>query len=360
MNTNQTNCQNCEKPINEGFKFCPNCGQKTNDELTIGVLFYNTISNYFSFDARFLKSFIPLMFKPGYLAKRFLEGKRLFYLHPAQMYLFVSVLFFFVFSFTVNDWIEEADKVNTQLTDSSSGNYLGLDTNKNMDSIVLNALKNEFKPNEKSSKYNNETQVAIDSLIKSIENNKEKNKSSINFGISKKKIDSLRNVGAADDVIYKEMGMDEDASGIQRGYYKSLLQLSEGNGLGNLIKRYVDTVPIAMFFLLPLFALLLKIFYYNKGRYSHHLVFSFYFFSFLFTVLTLLLAFHRFIYEIPIAISVLIILSVFVYFLIALQRFYKNFWMLTFIKSGVITFTFMLLVLPLSAVIIAVFALVNS
>ena len=81
MNTNQVNCQNCEQPYEEGFQFCPNCGQKTNDELTLGVLFYNTISNYFSFDARFFKSFIPLMFRPGYLAKQFIDGKRLLYLH---------------------------------------------------------------------------------------------------------------------------------------------------------------------------------------------------------------------------------------------------------------------------------------
>ncbi len=74
MESNQINCQNCEQPYKEGFNFCSSCGQKTNEELTIGVLFYNTISNYFSFDARFLKSFIPLMFKPGYLAKKFLEG----------------------------------------------------------------------------------------------------------------------------------------------------------------------------------------------------------------------------------------------------------------------------------------------
>ena len=98
METNTPTCQNCEKPYEEGFEFCPHCGQKTNEDLTIGVLFYNTISNYFSFDARFLKSFIPLMFRPGYLARKFLEGKRLLFLHPAQMYLFVSVIFFFILS----------------------------------------------------------------------------------------------------------------------------------------------------------------------------------------------------------------------------------------------------------------------
>ena len=82
---------------------------KAKDELTLGVLFNNTISNYFSVDARFFKSFIPLMFKPGFLAKQFVEGRRLLYLHPAQIYLFVSVVFFFLFSFIGNKQAESLD-----------------------------------------------------------------------------------------------------------------------------------------------------------------------------------------------------------------------------------------------------------
>jgi hypothetical protein len=45
--------KNCEKDYQEGFEFCPHCGQNTKDELTLGLLFYNTISNYFLFDARY-------------------------------------------------------------------------------------------------------------------------------------------------------------------------------------------------------------------------------------------------------------------------------------------------------------------
>ncbi len=71
MESTKETCKNCEQEFDDNFKFCPYCGQQAKDELTVGVLFYNTISNYFSFDARFFKSFFPLLFKPGYLAKRF-------------------------------------------------------------------------------------------------------------------------------------------------------------------------------------------------------------------------------------------------------------------------------------------------
>ncbi len=113
-------CKNCEKQFKDGFQFCPHCGQKAKDELTIGVLFYNTISNYFSFDARFFKSFFPLLFKPGYLASQFIKGKRLLYLHPAQLYLFISVVFFFLLTtVVVRDQVQNFDTALKKATDKS-------------------------------------------------------------------------------------------------------------------------------------------------------------------------------------------------------------------------------------------------
>ena len=96
-------CENCETEFKDSFKFCPNCGMKNREELTLGSLFYNTINNYLLWDSKFLKSFLPLMTKPGFLPNKFLQGKRLVYLHPAQFYLFVSVIFFFIFSFYIRE-----------------------------------------------------------------------------------------------------------------------------------------------------------------------------------------------------------------------------------------------------------------
>lgn len=359
MESKKINCQNCELPFEEGFKFCPHCGQKTNEDLTIGVLFYNTISNYFSFDARFLKSFFPLMFKPGYLAKCFLEGKRLLYLHPAQMYLFVSVIFFFIFSFTVNDWIKEADKATADFNASNDIEVLNKAYGQVLDSIAKNSTEGIEKQKGIPLNFNkNETQEMIDSII-----NAEKlknNGGAVNFAISKRKLDSLRQAGADDMTIYKEMGMEEDASFIQRRAYKTMLDLADGQGVGILIKRFVDTIPIAMFFLLPIFAIILKIFYFNRGRYAHHLVFSFYFFSFLFTVFSILLAVNRFIVEIPWYVNLLVALSTFIYFYLAILHFYRRHWFFTFIKANIITFIFLMMVIPFSAVIIGLVAFINS
>ncbi|WP_411767472.1 DUF3667 domain-containing protein [Winogradskyella sp. A3E31] len=348
QNTNK--CQNCEQPFKDGFEFCPHCGQKTNEDLTIGVLFYNAISNYFSFDARFLKSFIPLMFKPGYLASKFLEGKRLLYLHPAQMYLFISVIFFFLLSFNTRDWVKEADKINEQAVqfdiekDSTANNFSlkdSMDKEKVMESIKKNQTQFGLKDED--------LKLADSLLNQEIDSTRNINTS---FDFNKKKVDSLIAVGAEDKVIYKEMGMDDDAGYFQRKIYQTWLNLLKGSGAGSLVQKFFDTIPIAMFFLMPLFALILKLFYLNKGRYAHHLVFSFYFFSFLFTVFSIVFAINRFIVDIPDWIDWLIALSTFFYFLLALQQFYKQHWILTFLKSGLISFIFLSLVLPMAFVVL--------
>ena len=49
------------------------------------------------------------------MAKEFVLGRRLKYLHPAQYYLFASVLFFFLFSFIVRNLDNE---VNDQIKQS--------------------------------------------------------------------------------------------------------------------------------------------------------------------------------------------------------------------------------------------------
>jgi hypothetical protein len=358
-------CQNCESDLNEDFEFCPNCGQKTNEELTIGVLFYNTISNYFSFDARFLKSFIPLMVKPGYLAKKFLEGKRLLYLHPAQMYLFISVLFFFVISFSTRDLVQKADKFNEKVVKSDVSQLISIDSldlekeNKQaLDSAQIEKIMKPLKDNQNIIGLKDADLKMADSLLKT-ESSKNNNMGT-SWDFDKEKVDSLVAVGADKEVIYTEMGMSKDPSFIERRFFARMLNLVEGRGAGSIIQAFFDSIPISMFFLLPFFALILKVFYYKKGKYAHHLVFSFYYFSFLFTAFTIVFAVNRFIFDIPNWIDVLIVLSTYVYFLIALKHFYRQHWFLTWIKSGVITFVFILFVIPLAGLIMLAFSFLAS
>ena len=350
METKQSACKNCEKEFEDSYEFCPHCGQKHKDDLTIGVLFYNTISNYFSFDARFFKSFIPLVFKPGYLAKKFIEGKRLLYLHPAQLYLFISVVFFFAFTILTRPYTQKLDselqktknkpiisdslKQKTQLDTTDINNFLKpLKDNKD----VLGVKEAEFKQ--------------LDSIIKKDLNKTSVNNNNLNFGFDENKVDSLINNNAKDILIYEAMGLEKDAGAFKKRFYSQMLKFYKKRDGGSLLGAVRDSVPLAMFFLLPIFALFLKIFYWRRGTFAHHLVFSFYFFSFLFTIFSIIIGVN-FIWDIPDWIDWLLICSTYFYFFFAVKRFYEQGWFWSFLKSSFISFLFLMLVVPFAGVIV--------
>ena len=329
--------ENCETEFKDSFKFCPNCGMKNREELTLGSLFYNTINNYLLWDSKFLKSFLPLMTKPGFLPKKFLQGKRLVYLHPAQFYLFVSVIFFFIFSFYIRETRASLDEAaNKEINRFKDNDYSEIvekiaDTIK-LDSVVKQNLKKQPK-----------SRTASGTLF------------GTSYSYDEAVVDSLLNVGANQSVILKEMGMPEDAGYVKRKFYEQMLKFQKERGIGSMYQSITDTFPIAMFFLLPIFALLLKVFYFNKGKYAYHLVFSFYFFSFLFTVMAIDLGINRF-YDISNWLDFFIFISTYFYLLIAIKRFYEQGWLLSFIKSSIITFIFMLFVIPSATLIITLVA----
>jgi len=342
METNITACKNCEKNYEVGFQFCPHCGQKTNEDLTVGVLFYNTISNYFSFDARFFKSFIPLMVKPGILAKRFIEGKRLLYLHPAQMYLFISVVFFFLFSIVSRDSVNKLDN----LFEEGFKNEKILDTlkTKGIDSAAIAKITAPLKNSKIITGISEKELEALDSIITASSSGA--NIPTMDLGFNTKKLDSLIAINASEKEKFKAMGMKDDAGIFTRRIYKQVLKIYNQSGKG-VIQALIDSIPISMFILLPIFAFILKLLFFRKGPFTHHLVFSFYYYSFLFTVFSIIVIVN-FAWEIPDWIDWLVALSTFFYLLLAIKRFYGQGYFLSFFKTCVATFVYITFVVPIA------------
>ena len=344
MEDKKTTCKNCEQEFQETFEFCPHCGQNAKDDLTIRVLFYNTITNYFDFDARFFKSLIPLMFRPGYLARKFVEGKRLRYLHPAQYYLFASVIFFFIFSFQAREYNQKVDKVLKKGFEQEA--ILGLDSiqKKTLDSAAVVKLTQSLKNNQAITGMDKEEIEKLDSIIENSANSN--NISSINFGYDKHKLDSLIAANATESEQLKAMGMKDDASFLQRRFYTQVLKFQKNSGVG-ILQALLDSIPIALFFLLPIFAFILKIFFWRRGSFSHHLVFSFYYFSFLFVVWGLIML-ANYLWKVPNWINLISGLSTYLYLILAVKHFYRQGYILSFFKTGIATFIYLLFVLPIA------------
>ena len=339
-------CKNCERTFDSVYEYCPYCGMEATDNLTVGVLFSNTIENYFSIDARFFRSFVTLMVRPGVLARRFVDGKRLKYLHPAQFYLFISVVFFFIFSFT----IRRADNEVSEAIKKGLEQEINLDSVMvKTDSLDITEARNALKNNQRLMGLSDEKLMELDSVMSS-----DSEVPNISLGFKRQLLDSLITVGAPLDQKLAAMGMDEDTNAFGRRFYAQMLKFYEKQG-GGIIQVLYDTIPIAMFLLLPLFAVFLKIFYWKPATFAHHLVFSFYFFTFIFTSFCVMLLVNK-VWKIPIWIEVLISFSFVLYLIIALRNFYRSSWLGAFFKANIISFFYMSIIVPVAAISIIMVA----
>jgi hypothetical protein len=280
------------------------------------------------------------MFKPGVLARRFVDGKRLKYLHPAQFYLFFSVIFFFIFSFNVR----KADNEVTQALKKGFNEEFTIEIDSlqlKKDSLNLELAKKTIKENPVLTGISDEDLSALDSVISA-----EQNIPDVSFGFKRDVLDSLIAIDAPQASKLKAMGLDEDADAFTQKVYEQMLKFYEQKGDGILNTLY-DTIPIAMFFMLPLFAVLLKLFYWKRATFAHHMVFSLYFFTFIFTSFCVLILANMMI-DIPIWIEVLFFLSFIVYLLLALHNFYKSSWIGAFFKANIISFFYMMIIVPIA------------
>ncbi|WP_299781114.1 DUF3667 domain-containing protein [uncultured Formosa sp.] len=311
-------CKNCDFSFDDAFKYCPNCGQNYHEELTVNDIFKNTINNYFSVDARFFKSFFPLLLKPGFLALQFVEGKRLKYLNPAQFYLFASVVFFFLFSFQVSKQEQRIDAEVQQ-------NFNTMDALIERDSLQVNKdgieiLERQFN-NGKKTRFNKFT------------------------------LDSLVQAGASGNKVLKGLGVNSNASTFEKKFYLQVFKFYKNKSSASLIDTFYNYVPISLFVLLPIFAFFLYLMHYKKRHYAEHLVFSLFYFSFLFIMFSFFTVAH-FLVELPSFSNQLILVLSFVYLYFAIRKFYKSRKRTSFIKAAVISIVFISLVIPVAFVII--------
>lgn len=331
-------CKNCENYFVQGNTFCPHCGQKSKDNLTFTVLFGNIIENYFSIDGRFFKSLLILLAKPGVIARKFVDGQRQKYLHPARFYLFVSLVFFFIFSFSIQN---ANHKMNALLKD-------GFEEQINMDSlaVAIDSLNREL--GEGVILLHPDEQADFKDTIQHSSNVKEDKDLNVSFSFNRNLLDSLIAKGATMQEKSMATGMSEDASAFSRKFYAQLVKFYENQG-GGILKVLYEMIPLVMFLLLPLFAILLNIFFYKKSTFTHHLVFSFYLFTFIFISSSILLLLNR-LFTIAADINVFICLSFMIYVIIAIRNFYKSSWIGSIIKATLITALYILIGIPLASV----------
>lgn len=88
-------CRNCHAPAPGAY--CPACGQETQARLPKFTQFMREAAGrYVALDGRLWKTLGALVFRPGFLTREYLAGRRRRYIRPARLFLVTSLLLFAV------------------------------------------------------------------------------------------------------------------------------------------------------------------------------------------------------------------------------------------------------------------------
>jgi hypothetical protein len=87
-------CRNCKHQF--AGKICNQCGEKVFEEkqLTAKHFFHQVIDFFYHWESKVLKTIKLNTFKPGFITKQNLNGIRVPYAKPVQLYLVMSIIFF--------------------------------------------------------------------------------------------------------------------------------------------------------------------------------------------------------------------------------------------------------------------------
>ena len=92
-------CHNCGASV--PGRYCGNCGQRLEPPVhSLWHFLTVAMEDVTHADSRLWRTLWALLFKPGFLTREFLDGRRASYLPPVRLYLVLSVVFFIWFGAT--------------------------------------------------------------------------------------------------------------------------------------------------------------------------------------------------------------------------------------------------------------------
>jgi hypothetical protein len=231
----QENCLNCSSILNEEDVFCHHCGQKKlgHHDFTLRHLIVDSFADYFHFDGKFFTTLKSMFLHPGQMTNEFLAGKRVKFIQPFKLFLFISILYFIVIGFSGHSKIKHESAVDTiaETTADTSGN--------------------------------------------------------LKFAVSLPGAQSISIDKAREIVARKGIDATVDSLSPGAGWFSRLLSkrilINAIEGPERVMEKFVHNSSKVVFILIPLMALLMKLLYLQKKKlYFDHLIFALHFHAMLF------------------------------------------------------------------------------
>ena len=336
-------CLNCGNEISD--RYCSHCGQENvNPKESTGHLVGHFVSDITHYDSKFLTTIRDLLFRPGFLTTEYLTGRRVRYLNPIRMYLFISFIFFITLF---------AQRKNEQHAELKQNSLQHLNSEKQ---YLADSLKKSLQYSRDSSAFGKIKDSVIRNIAASLDTivPAKDTSESIGFSVSTRgflftQTENRYNSLQEYDSIQKSLPEKEKDSFFGRLFIRKNISIKKRLGSSSEIaveEEFQHNVPKLMFVLLPLFALLLLIFYRKrKETYAGHIIFSVHYHSFAFLLLFLMNLVNMFVPSLSFSITVLVIslLLLFVYLVVALKNVYSQSYFMSSVKALAISIVYILL-----------------
>jgi hypothetical protein len=337
----EKSCLNCGATVMG--RYCHVCGQ---ENVEPKESFWHLVTHFFNdithFDGKFFTTLKDLLFKPGFLSKEYIIGRRASYLNPVRMYVFTSAIFFLLFfSFfrnkesgvapTINGkTLEQIDKM-----DSATFAKFTIHINEESDRPGKTMTREEFK-------------AYVDTVFKIfLDTSSGFQFAGADYG-SAKQFDSLQHTNAREhnwfkrQLIYKELELNEK--------YHNKVQIFSA-----MTEALIHSLPQMLWISLPLLALVLKLMYIRRKQfyYVSHIIFSIHLYIFLFIAQLILLCISKLNKSLDLDFlsfaPLIIVPGMIVYEYLALKNFYRQGWIKTFFKFLLINISYIIMLVVLFA-----------
>ncbi|MFT5022601.1 MAG: hypothetical protein ACI9O3_000194, partial [Colwellia sp.] len=358
------------------------------------VVILHLLDDIFSFDSRAARTILPLVTRPGFLTNEYITGKRVHYVPPLRLYLFVSIVFFITLKFfvlsdsdsllAVSDNQTSITQIKNQLVlleknklkaiDGSPDNTVDLsETTKSIAKfeIYLTDMNKDYSI-EKNKRLIDMTKTLVDLELRqfkdgqTLSGNKKERYDLLTSNIAKFKngeeLDKVDKISTtisnnADGTLSFDF-LSEDSNKKLNVFTKSLIKKAEKafrSDATPLVQEVIGKLPQLMFILLPLFAILLKIMYiFSKRLYMEHLTVALHSHSFIFFTILLVELLDVFAGYSKTVLPILtgsiefaskaLLTWIPIYLFIMQKRVYKQGYFFTFIKYSFIGTAYMILI----------------
>lgn len=341
---------------------CYRCGQPVKGLVRhFGSIVSDFLDSVFDFDSRTFRTLGPLLYRPGFLSREYIAGRRVRYVSPVRLFVFLCIVSFFVLQL----WVDpEMDGV-VQLGNSE---FSGLSDVAEIERRRDEAIAG-LEAGRAALEGNPGGQAGMDAGIAAIRASAQRRIDEIQDDSGNTR-PSMREPRAAPrpGISFGDRPWDAETNPLRfesmpQGF-NDWLNRMVGRAATNIEKvqaeprllaeTFLQTLPQTFFVLLPVFALLLKLAYLLQRRlYMEHLIVALHCHAFLCLSLLLVVGLDalRGLFEPGLAHSLFtgaeraLFAWMPIYLFIAQKRVYGQGWIMTSLKFALLGFAYMLLLL---------------